>query len=124
MNHDLVHCNRLLSKSDPPAIYVEGKSLNVGLDGLPKSYRALSNGKLELLKELIESGIEVINTPDSEGWPPFKAIKQGKLDCAAFVLKILSIEPETTTRTWIFQTVWRNTGQTRVRSAREFCFPG
>lgn len=89
--HDPEHCmyKRSPSKSDPPKIYVEDKPLiDVGLDGLPKIHRAVSEGNLELLKELIESGTEDVNTPDPEGWPPlYTAIKQGKLDCAAFLLK-------------------------------------
>ena len=55
---------------------------------MPKIHRAVSEGNLELLKELVESGTEDVNTPDPEGWPPlYTAIKEGKLDCAAFLLK-------------------------------------
>lgn len=89
IKQDLAHYNRSPSKSDPPKIYVEDKPLtDVELNGLPKIHRAVSEGNLELLKELIESGTEDVNTPDPEGWPPlYTAIKQGKLDCAAYLLK-------------------------------------
>lgn len=68
---------------------MEDKPLDVRLDGLPKLHSAVSEGNLELLKELIGSGIEDVNTPDSEDWPPlYTAVQQGKLDCAVFFLKI------------------------------------
>jgi len=70
-------------------ISVEDKPLDAGLDVLPKIHRAVLEGNLELLKELIESGIEDVIAPDSEAWPPlYTAVKQGKRDCAAFFLKI------------------------------------
>ena len=78
------------SKSDSPKIYVENKPLTDmdDFEGLPRIHRAVSDGNLDLLKELVESGTEDINTPDPEGWPPlYTAIKQGKLDCAAFLIK-------------------------------------
>lgn len=79
-----------LSKSDPPKICVENKPLMDvdAFDYLPKIHRAVSDGNLDLLKELVESGTVDINTPDQEGWPPLHtAIKKGKLECAMFLIK-------------------------------------
>lgn len=88
LEQDLANSNRSPSKSDPPKIYVEDNPLDVGLDGLPRIHPAVSEGNVELLKELIESGKEDVNMPDSECWPPLHtAIKQGRLDCAAYLLK-------------------------------------
>lgn len=89
VEQDLAHCNRLPSKSDPPKIYVEDQPLiDEAQEGMPRIHRAVSDGNLELLKELIESGTEDVNTPDPHGWPPlYTAIKQGKMDCAALLLK-------------------------------------
>lgn len=88
LEQDLANSNHSPSKSDPPKIYVEDNPLDVGLDGLPRIHPAVSEGNVELLKELIENGNEDVNMPDSEGWPPLHtAIKQGRLDCAAYLLK-------------------------------------
>lgn len=89
VEQDLAICKRSPSKSDPPKIYVEDKPFIDGaLDELPRIHRAVSDGNLDWLKELVESGEEDVNTPDQHGWPPlYTAIKKGKLDCAAFLLK-------------------------------------
>lgn len=87
---ELEVCNRAPSKSDPLKIYVENKPLTDidDFEGLPRIHRAVSDGNLDLLKELVESGTEDVNTTDPEGWPPlYTAIKQGKLDCAAYSIK-------------------------------------
>ena len=78
------------SKSEPPKIFVNNKPLADmdAVDGLPKIHRVVSEGNLELLKELVESGAADVNTPDPAGWPPlYTAIKKGKLECASFLLK-------------------------------------
>ena len=87
---ELEVCKRAPSKSDPPKIYVENKPLTDidDFDGLPRIHRAASDGNLDLLKQLVESGTEDVNATDREGWPPlFTAIKKGKLDCAAYLIK-------------------------------------
>ena len=79
------------SKSEPPQIFIENtplKDVDDGHANLPKIHRAVSEGNLELLKELVESGDADVNTPDPDGWPPlYTAIRKGKLECASYLLK-------------------------------------
>lgn len=79
------------SKSEPPQIFIENTPLKDVDDddgNLPKIHRAVSEGNLELLKELVESGDADVNTPDADGWPPlYTAIRKGKLECASYLLK-------------------------------------
>lgn len=91
VEQDLAISKRSPSKSDPPTIHIEDHDEPVtdsDQDGLPRIHRAVSDGNLVWLKELVESGGEDVNVPDQEGWPPlYTAIKKGKLECAAYLLK-------------------------------------
>ena len=89
VEQDLTSSKRSPSRSDPPTIYIEDEPVTDGaVNGLPRIHRAVSDGNLDWLKELVENGEEDVNTPDQQGWPPlYTAIKKGKLDCAAYLLK-------------------------------------
>lgn len=54
---------------------------------MPFLHKIVAEGNIELLSKVIESGAD-INVCDSEGWPPLNtAIRQGKTECAALLLK-------------------------------------
>ena len=73
-------------RTPPPLIYLEGELLNLDPD-VPEIHRAVFDGDLERLKELVESGADV-NEPNPEGWPPLHtAIKAGNMPCAAYLIK-------------------------------------
>jgi hypothetical protein len=53
----------------------------------PFLHKVVAEGDMELLCKLIESGADV-NVCDGEGWPPLNtAIRLGKTECAALLLK-------------------------------------
>lgn len=54
---------------------------------IPFLHKIVADGNIELLSKMIENGAD-INVCDSEGWPPLNtAIRQGKTECAALLLK-------------------------------------
>lgn len=61
--------------------------MKVNEPSLPEMHRVILDGNLKSLKELIKSGAD-INALDSTGWPPMHtAIKMGRTDCAALLIK-------------------------------------
>lgn len=54
---------------------------------LPQLHQVVLDGNSELLKELIKNGAD-INILDESGWPPMHtAIRAGKTECAAILIK-------------------------------------
>lgn len=54
---------------------------------LPQLHQVVLDGNSELLKELIKNGAD-INVLDQSGWPPMHtAIRAGKTECAAILIK-------------------------------------
>ncbi|XP_031569114.1 ankyrin repeat domain-containing protein EMB506, chloroplastic-like [Actinia tenebrosa] len=54
---------------------------------MPFLHKVVAEGDIQVLSKMIESGAD-INVCDSDGWPPLNtAIRQGKTECAALLLK-------------------------------------
>lgn len=54
---------------------------------LPRVHEVVLAGDVEALRQLVAAGAD-INVLDKDGWPPLHtAIKAGKSECAAFLLK-------------------------------------
>lgn len=54
---------------------------------LPQLHQVVLDGNSDLLKELIKNGAD-INVLDKSGWPPMHtAIRAGKTECAAILIK-------------------------------------
>lgn len=54
---------------------------------LPQLHQVVLDGNSQLLKELIKNGADV-NVLDESGWPPMHtAIRAGKTECAAILIK-------------------------------------
>lgn len=72
---------------EPDTKAFTGRHANNIETNTPFLHKVVADGDLELLTKLVESGSDV-NVCDDEGWPPLNtAIRLGKTECAALLLK-------------------------------------
>ena len=84
---DKVDCDEEANAND---LHLEGhgkKDEEKQATQLPQLHQVVLDGNSELLKELIKNGAD-INVLDESGWPPMHtAIRAGKTECAAILIK-------------------------------------
>lgn len=85
---DIIECeDEGNTTEDTTTSYSKSVSDDSSQSGIPFLHQVVLDGDLELLGKLIQSGSDV-NVCDDEGWPPLNtAIRHGKSECAALLLK-------------------------------------